>query len=224
MSVSLAIHVPPALSLRNPEDTELGRSIVSHSIPLLFELGFDKFTFKKLSGRIGSPEASIYRYFSSKHQLLYYLTSWYWHWLLYLLKARTANVTDPKKRLKVALSVLLDAAKVDYSIPHIDEAKLHKLVVRDSGKAELDPATRDALARAANDGYSDFCAELAALIHTYKRGYPHPKTLAVSLIAVAHHLLSVGENFPRMIEVKAKPANQGQLLDFLEKTAFGILA
>lgn len=223
MTTTLSIHVPTELYLRNPEETELGRKIVSHSIPLLLELGFDKFTFKKLGERIGSPEASIYRYFSSKHQLLHYLNAWYWNWLRYLLKTRTANVTDPKRRLKMAISVLLDASKMDLSIPHIDEAKLHKVIVREGTKAELDDDSRRALAAATQDGHAAFCEEFAELIRAYKRGYRAPKALVAMMIAAAHELVHIGENFPRRLEIKGSGAKHDEFLTFLEDTLFRVL-
>ncbi|MFT5777237.1 MAG: AcrR family transcriptional regulator, partial [Crocinitomicaceae bacterium] len=64
------INVSDELFVRNPDSTELGRKIITNSISLINELGFELFTFKKLGERIGSPESSIYRYFESKHTLL----------------------------------------------------------------------------------------------------------------------------------------------------------
>ena len=83
--LQLQITIAPELYLRNPETTDLGRRIVSTSIEMIEELGFEAFTFKKLGERIGSNESSIYRYFDSKHTLLVYLISWYWSWLEYSL-------------------------------------------------------------------------------------------------------------------------------------------
>ena len=56
--------------LRDPLHTELGTKIVSQSILMIDQLGFEQFTFKKLAHAIGSTEASVYRYFDNKHRLL----------------------------------------------------------------------------------------------------------------------------------------------------------
>ena len=54
------------LFVRNPEQTELGRKIIEFSIKLIYENGFEAFTFKKLAEVIGSTEAGIYRYFEKQ--------------------------------------------------------------------------------------------------------------------------------------------------------------
>jgi len=61
--LQIDIKVNPELYLKNPDSSELGRTIISESIALIDELGFDAFTFKKLGNRIGSPESSVYRFF-----------------------------------------------------------------------------------------------------------------------------------------------------------------
>ncbi|MFT5678923.1 MAG: AcrR family transcriptional regulator, partial [Patiriisocius sp.] len=91
-TLKINITIDPALYTRNPENTELGKKIVSESIKMINELGFEAFTFKKLGVEIGSNESSIYRYFESKHVLLVYLISWYWLWIEYKLVFATNNV------------------------------------------------------------------------------------------------------------------------------------
>ncbi|MGA1435671.1 MAG: TetR/AcrR family transcriptional regulator, partial [Candidatus Kapaibacteriota bacterium] len=65
-------------TIKNPRQTELGRSILFHGINMISEVGFEDFTFKKLGNAIGSPEASIYRYFENKHKFLLYVNALYW--------------------------------------------------------------------------------------------------------------------------------------------------
>ncbi|WP_225986467.1 TetR family transcriptional regulator [Rufibacter sp. LB8] len=63
MSAALQIELNQKLFLRNPDQTELGRTIIKESIRLIDDLGFEHFTFKKLANHIQSTEASVYRYF-----------------------------------------------------------------------------------------------------------------------------------------------------------------
>jgi AcrR family transcriptional regulator len=81
--LSLKIQVNDKIYVKDPETSSLGRKIIQESINLIYEIGFENFTFKKLGERIGSNESSIYRYFESKHKLLVYLSSWYWSWIEY---------------------------------------------------------------------------------------------------------------------------------------------
>jgi AcrR family transcriptional regulator len=67
--------------LKDPTSSELGASIVGTSILMIDEMGYEAFTFRKLADRIGTTEASVYRYFKNKHRLLVYLIAWYWSWM-----------------------------------------------------------------------------------------------------------------------------------------------
>ena len=74
----LKVHIPDKIYIKDPESSVLGKKIITHSILLIDDIGFESFTFKKLGSEINSNESSIYRYFENKHKLLLYLTSWYW--------------------------------------------------------------------------------------------------------------------------------------------------
>ena len=58
---------------KDPQESELGKKILEHSIIMLNEIGFESFTFRKLALKIGSAEKSIYRYFDNKHLLFFFL-------------------------------------------------------------------------------------------------------------------------------------------------------
>ena len=79
----VSITVNDRIYLKDPESSELGLKILKGSIDMIDEMGLEAFTFGKLAKRIGSTEASVYRYFESKHKLLIYLTAWYWAWMEY---------------------------------------------------------------------------------------------------------------------------------------------
>ena len=100
----IQIIINDGLFVKDPESTDLGKKIISKSIELIEELGFEAFTFKKLGQAIGSPESSVYRYFESKHQLLVYLICWYWSWVEYKLVFGTVNQQSSHEKLKIYLS------------------------------------------------------------------------------------------------------------------------
>ena len=78
MDYSLSFRVNEKIYVRDPEGTELGRQMVKRAIDLIYDLGFEAFTFKKLALQMNTTEATIYRYFENKHRLLLYIISWYW--------------------------------------------------------------------------------------------------------------------------------------------------
>ena len=59
MELQLQIKMNEKLFLRNPEQSELGKKIILHSIQLIYKNGFESFTFKKLAENIGTTEAGI---------------------------------------------------------------------------------------------------------------------------------------------------------------------
>ncbi len=131
----LKITIGSNLYLKNPESSDLGQRIVTNSIELIHELGFEAFTFKKLGQRIGSNESSIYRYFESKHMVLLYLISWYWSWLEYRLAFSTSNIKDPEEQLRIAIRMISQKVEEDHAFTYINEVKLFRIIIDEGSKA-----------------------------------------------------------------------------------------
>lgn len=83
--------------LRDPESSELGKQIVKNAIDLIYQLGLEHFTFKKIAVEINCTEATIYRYFENKHRLLPYILNWYWCYMEFLVMLKLQNVAEKKK-------------------------------------------------------------------------------------------------------------------------------
>jgi len=129
------IDVNTKLYKKNPESSDLGKRIVSKSIEMIHEMGFECFTFKKLGDSLGSNESSIYRYFESKHLLLIYLINWYWSWLEYRLTFAIQNIKSPQEKLEVAIEILTREVVKDNDFSYINQMLLHKIIVDESSKA-----------------------------------------------------------------------------------------
>ncbi len=99
MDFQLSFKVNEHIYLRDPESSELGKQIVKNAIDLIYELGFEHFTFKKLANKMSTTEASIYRYFENKHRLLLYILNWYWSYMEFLVDFTIQNIQDPKEKL-----------------------------------------------------------------------------------------------------------------------------
>ena len=137
MELQLQIKMNEALYLRNPEASVLGKNILKHSIQLIYKNGFEAFTFKKLAEDIGTTEAGVYRYFENKHNLLVYITAWYWCWLEYQIIYHTNNITDPVVKLKRAIMLLATTVVDDKQTTHVNEYSLHQIVISEGSKAYL---------------------------------------------------------------------------------------
>lgn len=133
--MEIQIKINSKFYTKNPESSELGKKIVSNSIEMINELGFEGFTFKKLGDKIGSNESSIYRYFTNKHTLLVYLINWYWSWIEYKLVFATLNIPSATQKLKNAIELLTEEIKEDSSFTFINEVLLNKIIISESSKA-----------------------------------------------------------------------------------------
>ncbi|PKL75997.1 MAG: TetR family transcriptional regulator, partial [Candidatus Melainabacteria bacterium HGW-Melainabacteria-1] len=63
---------------RDPDATRLGQRILGAAAELYAQHGLEWVTFRKLALEIDSTEASLYRYFHNKYQLLCYLVWRHW--------------------------------------------------------------------------------------------------------------------------------------------------
>lgn len=202
MAIQVRILPSSDLSLRDPQETELGRRILASSIELLDKLGLEAFTFKKLAQELGSAEASIYRYFSSKHQLLLYLVSWYWDWVHHLVNQSILSEDSPETRLKATIRALTRPFVVNPSVPYINEQLLHRIVINEGSKAYHTKNVDKENSKGLFLGYKSLSDEIAKLILQINPRFPYPRTLATSLFEMAHNHPYFAEHLPRLTELK----------------------
>ena len=207
----------PGLYLRDPQGTALGRRLLAGSVQLLDELGFEAFTFKKMAALLGSTEASLYRYFENKHQLLTYLVSWHWARLRLRLRFAVANLPDPREQLRRALAVVCRADHDDLATPGFDEAALYRIVVAEASKSyltrEVDADNRAGMFRE----YKLLAADVVAVVTAINPAYPYPHALASTLLEMARKQLFFAEHLPSL--TTARP-----VVEFLEHLALAALA
>ena len=225
MSATIKIGLTDKLYLRDPEQTELGRKIIAESIQIIDALGFEQFTFKKLATAIGSTEASVYRYFESKHKLLIYLISWYWAWLDYQIHFQANNVKDPCERLRIVLRVLAANEGSTAGFTHIDERALYRIVVAEASKAYLTKEVDDDNKEGLFGEYKDLCHRIAQIIEEINPQYPYPHALVSTLFESARKQLFFAQHLPSLTEVKAGNTSKPliSIVEFLEHLAFSAL-
>ncbi|MDB4088784.1 TetR family transcriptional regulator [Flavobacteriales bacterium] len=198
----LNIVISPDLYLKNPESSELGKKIVSQSIILINELGFEGFTFKKLSKEISSTESTIYRYFENKHTLLLYLTCWYWSWVEYNLVFGTHNINSPEERLKIALDIITKPVIEDNSFFHINEVLLHKIIINESTKVIYTKEVDNENEKGFYAVYKQIVNRLSDIIKEINPKYKYPHMLVSNTIDGALHQRYILEHFPSLVDDK----------------------
>jgi len=221
--IAIQIQLNDNLYIRNPQETKLGKKIIEYSIILIDELGFEKFTFKKLADRISSTEASIYRYFKNKHKLLIYLVAWYWEWMKFQIDYNTMNMENPDEKLKVALSVLVESSQKNPAIGYVDENILHRIVVAESSKAYHTKLVDKENKEGYFSNYKELCNCISNVILEKNKDYAYPHALASTLIEMANNNIYFAEHLPSLTDVKLKNGNLEDIKNLLMHFAFSAI-
>lgn len=197
----LRFNINPSIFLKDPLSSPLGKSIVQGSVELLSEIGMEAFSFRKLATHIGSTEASVYRYFENKHQLLLYLCAWYWQWMEYRIAFKTTNLPSGEARLRTALEIVTAQVTEDRMIQHIHEGKLHQVIVAESAKVYLHKNVDNANAEGAYLGYKKLVQRLSDFVAEVNPAFEYPHMLISTVIEGAHHQRFFAEHLPRLTDV-----------------------
>ena len=195
---NIQIKINEHLYLKDPESSVLGKKIISGSIDLIHEIGFESFNFKKLAKEIGSTEASIYRYFENKHKVLLYLTIWYWGWTESKLIFAINNIEDKEIQLKKAIEVLTSEVQEDGNFKHINERKLQKVIIDESAKAYLNKFVDDENRHGVYSFYKSVVQNVSEIILSINPSYRYPKMLASTIIEGAHLQRFFGKHLPSL--------------------------
>lgn len=222
MKLQLQIKMNEALFVRDPESSELGKKILKHSIMLIHEIGFEAFTFKKLAEETGTTEAGVYRYFENKHKLLVYLTAWYWGWLEFRILFHTNNIRNPAVKLKKVIALLAKTVEDDKQTSFINESVLHKIIITEGTKAYLTKQVGEDNKQQFFKPYKDLCAVIGTIITECSPGYKYPKSLASTIIEMAHFQNFFMHNLPSLTDFGKTKQEQG-IIAFLTDLVFASL-
>jgi len=195
------INVSSDFYLKNPDESKLGRAIVTNSIELIHQLGFESFTIKKLSTRIGSPESSIYRYFESKQMILLYLIYWYWSWIEYRLVFGTNNLATPILKLKASIKILTQSVEEDSSFSHINEILLDRIIMTEAVKAYFTKQINKETEQGHFTVYKRVVERVSQMVLSINKDYKYPHMLVSTLIEGSHQQHFFAENIPSLTDV-----------------------
>ncbi len=184
---SIKIGINEKIYVKDPESSELGKRIIEQSIIMIHEIGFEKFTFKKLGLEIGSNESSIYRYFESKHKLLLYLTSWYWGWQEYQLVFATNSIADPVEKLGRAIEIVTRTTEKDTAFSHINEVLLNKIMIDEYSKSYLTKEVDEENKEGYFEIYKRLVGRIKEMIVAVDSSYPYPSSLSSTILEGSLH-------------------------------------
>jgi len=198
---NVSIKVNENVYLKNPENSDLGRKILSSSIDLIDDIGFEKFTFGKLAKLIKTSEASIYRYFDSKHKLLLYFASWYWRWMEFSLVFKLANIESADERLIRTIKFLTQKVEIDDSFLHINEVKLNSIIINEVSKVyltkDVDKENKDGI----YSSYKQLVSRVSDIILEINPNYQYSHMIVSTVVEGAHSQRYFAEHLPRLTDV-----------------------
>lgn len=211
----------PNLYLRDPQSSQLGQNIIQSSIKMIDDAGFEDFTFKKLGIEIGSPEASVYRYFENKHRLLLYLIDWYWTWLEYRIDFQNQNIKSPIERMQNCIRMLVEEKKTDPEIPFVDEQRLQRIVNTEFEKTyltrQVDTDNKEGLFLP----YKSLCKKIVAIIKEINPKYAFPHSLVSTVLLSANHQMYYAQHLPSLTDIKSDSKQKhNKLAEFLVTMVF----
>lgn len=204
MSIEIKITLNDGLYLKEPQDSELGRNIIKHSILMIDEFGFESFTFKKLAVEINSTEASIYRYFENKRLLLLFLVNWYWEWVSYLIKISTINIDDPKKKLQIIIHSFVSASKENRGVPYVNESKLHNIVISEGMKAYHTKDVGEKNSKGFFESYKELAEAVSIVISDINSNFKYPFSLATNLFEMSNNHIYFAKHLPRLTDISIR--------------------
>lgn len=194
----------PALSLRDPESTELGRSVLEGGLSLMNAIGLEAFTFRKLAAEIGSTEVTLYKYFPNKQRLLQYYFQLYWLWLRQVCGREVERSRDPQEALRRSVEAICGVWPKDAPPLQLDPEALRLLVIEEGMKSYLHKQVDEDNARRLFAPYKELSAFLAERIKACRRDVPMPRSFATTVIEMAHSLPFAMEHLPSLTELSSR--------------------
>ncbi len=216
MTLKIQLQINPAIYLKDPESSKLGRKILQGSIEMIADKGFEYFTFKKLAEHIESTEASIYRYFESKHKLLLYLVNWYWTWLSYRLDYEIANIESAEERLTKVINLLTEKVMQDADFEHIDEQELYQIIINESAKTYLTHEVDEENKEGDFTAYKNLVNEISQIVKEINPEYKYSKMLISTMIEGIHHQRFFQIHLPKLTNITEENA----VSDFYQQMVF----
>jgi len=192
-------------------DSDLGKKIILSAVDMIDELGFEKFTFKKLGQKINSTEASIYRYFKNKHSMLVYLSAWYWEFLLYHIQVHTSSVEDPRDKLKKAISNLVKIPPAAQSQSILNMQKLQSIVNEQFYKIVRTKSISVQNESGYFESYKKLCSALASIFNNIDSSFKYPMTMATAVVEMSINNNYCCNNLPSLTEIKCGSNQKDQI-------------
>ena len=151
--------------------------------------------------------------------MLLYLTAWYWSWLEFQISFHTNNINDPADKLKRVIKLLATAVEDDEQTNYINEGLLHQIIIAEGSKAYLTKQVEEDNKQLFFKPHKDLCAVISNTISECNPNYKYPKSLASTIIEMAHFQNFFMKNLPSLTDF-SKTTEENEIILFLNDLVF----
>lgn len=217
MSVHIDIDISKNLSIKDPFSSDLGKKIVLNGLSLINHYGFEDFNFKKLAVACSTTEASVYRYFNNKVQLLAFLTAYYWNWTEYLTELYCQTAKSPKSKLNALINIICNHEINPESINGIQYSDLHQLINSEWQKLIYNKETKMIPANAAFEDYKRYKKMVSVILTDLNKNIKEPQAIITTLIIAANTQLFFSKKFQSLSSINQP--TKAKIVQFIYNTA-----
>lgn len=198
------LDIPHTLFNKNPRTSETGKKILRVSAQLIAQQGIDVFTFRKLSASTGISEATIYRYFDSKNQLLLFFLNKYWGWQDYRITTKISNLKEYDEIVRIILEVLT-TPMIPNLDDHVYEKNIVKIAINESVKVHLNMDLAGGIEKGNFIFYTRLLEKISAVVKSHCPEYPYPNSLVATVLDTITQQLFYEMHFPSLMETDFDP-------------------
>ncbi len=222
MQLNFSVKLNEKLYLRDPERSDLGKQIITAGIKMVYEIGYEQLTFKKLAAAIPTTEATIYRYFENKHKLLIYLVDWYWAYISFQIIFHLNNLTNAEDKIKKIIDLLVWEDNASEFAVDLDQKALYYISIAEGNKTYLSKDVDENNREMFYKPYKDLVQLIADIFKEYNPDYKYPRSLASSLVETSHFQYYFMQHLPRLCDFSDQK-DPKEIEEFLENMVFGAL-
>ena len=134
-------------------------------------------------------------------------------------QAYTNNIKDPAVKLKKVIKLLATTVVDDDKTIHINEDLLHQIIISEGSKAYLTRHVSEDNKEQLFKPYKDLCAVIADIILESNPKYKYPRSLASTIIEMAHFQNFFMNNLPSLTDF-GTTKDEKKVVSFLEDLVF----
>jgi hypothetical protein len=125
-------------------------------------------------------------------------------------------------KLKIVIKLLATTVENDTSTRHVDESILHQIIITEGSKAYLTKRVSEDNKDRLFKPYKDLCARIGNMILECSPNYPYPKSLASTIIEMAHFQNFFMNHLPSLTDF-TENKDEAEIVRFLEDLVFSSL-